>query len=704
MVGLTTPRHEKGSLLRNGCSRERGHLARMYNRGPSARCGQDARSRESAFHGRTFTAKRVPKRDLTGLVREASHSKMESFVMKSLIPRMMTAVSIVAFALAVGGCGGGSSSTKPVAPVPTPMTVSMTMVTEDGAGYMAPDAGEFTIAAGETMTRGSVTFTCAAGGEDCMVMVAADGTVASTGGMVTAMNSMAYQTSLDNTTRITAASALDASTTALMTLAGPATTEGSARMMAMKYSMMIGTLESDGDSMAAMMNARKVLEARTMLRAARMDAEIKKAAAMQVRTGLADDDPLAMLLDGAIMRADTQIEMAMMVLEETGEGSLKSHVEMVTGTDMDNMKTPADKGEEVAMAVATALGPTTTDGNTPDGAGLRVTHGTAPPGDDVEMANRYRMNDAMGMTFAAIVGEGNLMDMRVADTGGKTRVVKAMSVDGMKTMDLFGTVPDPIATADGTEIDADVGYKGIPGLLFCAGADCMVEGAGDAQTLTGSWYVAADNPMHYYMQPADDPETADVDESLMYKQDTMYAIWGHWLTVENNGEATVTTFARAGTSDGAPADPGNWDAADPADANLSGTTATYRGMAAGRSVHKTTDANNVLTDIESGRFEADVVLTAKFAATPMLGGTIDNFRPAQGSNPGAVDPSWSVTLTEMASTGGTVTDGVADASGQDGTWTATSYGESDMRPAGIYGGFNAHFTDGHVAGAYATRE
>ena len=69
-----------------------------------------------------------------------------------------------------------------------------------------------------------------------------------------------------------------------------------------------------------------------------------------------------------------------------------------------------------------------------------------------------------------------------------------------------------------------------------------------------------------------------------------------------------------------------------------------------------------------------------------------------------MDSSWTVTLTETASAGGTVAAGVADASGQDGTWEATSYGEAGMRPAGIYGGFNAHFTDGHVAGAYGTRK
>ena len=615
--------------------------------------------------------------------------------MKSLIPRMMTAVSTVTLALAVSGCGGGSSGDTPAAPV----TVSMAMVTEDGAGYTAPQAGEFMIAAGGTMTSGSVTFTCAAGGADCMVTVAADGTVTSTGGMVTAMNSEAYRAALDNAVKSAVASALDASTTALTTLAGPATMEGSARMMAMKYSMMIGTLATDGNSMAATTNAQKVVDARDRLEAARTDAETKKEEAEAARMGLAGDDPLAVLLDGAITRADAQIRMATMVLEETGAGSLNSHVEMVTGTDMAMPMDAADKGREVATAIAGALGPTAAD----DGAGLRVTHGMVLPGEDVAMANRYMTNDSMGMTFATIVGEGNLMDMRVARAGGGTRIVRATSVDGMRTMDLFSTVPGSIATADGTEIDTDVEYKGIPGLLFCAGADCMVEGAGDAQALTGSWYVAADSPMHYYMKRPDDPATPD-DESLTYGQDAMYAIWGHWLTVAADGEATVTTFARAGTSDGAPAHPGIWGAADPADANLSGTTATYRGMAAGRSVHRTTDINGVVTDIQSGNFMANVRLTAKFANNPMLGGAIDGFRAAPGSNPGAVDSSWTVTLTEKTPTGGIVADGVADASGQDGTWTATSYGKDGMRPAGIYGGFNAHFTDGHVAGAYATRE
>ena len=42
-----------------------------------------------------------------------------------------------------------------------------------------------------------MTFTCAGGGEDCAVTVAAGGTVTATGGTVTAMNSPAYQARLD---------------------------------------------------------------------------------------------------------------------------------------------------------------------------------------------------------------------------------------------------------------------------------------------------------------------------------------------------------------------------------------------------------------------------------------------------------------------------------------------------------------------------
>ena len=119
------------------------------------------------------------------------------------------------------------------------------------------------------------------------------------------------------------------------------------------------------------------------------------------------------------------------------------------------------------------------------------------------------------------------------------------------------------------------------------------------------------------------------------------------------------------------------------------------------SIHKTVDANNVITSIYSDGFTADVNLNATFhASAPLLGGTVDNF---QGN---AVDPDWEVTFVETAASGGTVTAGrTTTASGDAGAWTATSYGEeANARPTGIFGGFSAHFSDGHAAGAYATRK
>ena len=65
------------------------------------------------------------------------------------------------------------------------------------SGFMA-GAGTVQVAAGQSAVHGDVEFTCAAGGADCTVAVevGADGTVSatSTGGMVTAMNSDAYNT------------------------------------------------------------------------------------------------------------------------------------------------------------------------------------------------------------------------------------------------------------------------------------------------------------------------------------------------------------------------------------------------------------------------------------------------------------------------------------------------------------------------------
>ena len=171
----------------------------------------------------------------------------------------------------------------------------------------------------------------------------------------------------------------------------------------------------------------------------------------------------------------------------------------------------------------------------------------------------------------------------------------------------------------------------------------------------------------------------------------MFASFGHWLVPNGDQtEWTVHTFATATSAAGT-----TFTVAASEDLDDS---ATYSGTAAGMSVLKADNEAGDGQDIDSGRFTANVTLMAEFGASPMLSGTINGF---DGS---AVNPNWTVSLEEGAFADGTLADGATVTTGRDGEWSATSYGsDEDARPAGIFGGFNAHFSDGHAAGAYATR-
>ncbi len=107
-------------------------------------------------------------------------------------------------ALTVAACGGGGGSS--MAP-PTSNPVNLSTVTP---GYMALATGTIEIDAGMSTDHGDVAFTCAPNGDDCTVMVAADGTVSATGGMVTVTNSPAY------TMRLAADGQRTAATNAIM--------------------------------------------------------------------------------------------------------------------------------------------------------------------------------------------------------------------------------------------------------------------------------------------------------------------------------------------------------------------------------------------------------------------------------------------------------------------------------------------------------
>ena len=308
--------------------------------------------------------------------------------------------------------------------------------------------------------------------------------------------------------------------------------------------------------------------------------------------------------------------------------------------------------------------------------------------------NAVKMSDQLGHTWAQIVGADNLSPKPLGDARATVMVA---SIAGMTAINVHPTAltamggEDSGATyADGDETD-DAKYNGIDGTVYCLGTDCKVTTDGK---LAGSWYFTPTEASHYYRKVGMDTE---------YVRETTFAQFGYWLSTvgeDNEGAIVINTYAKGGAgTDTNTATTLAWGLNMAPAPTLTDKSATYSGDAVGMSLHKTTDVDGEITSIYSGAFTADVTLKAEFSAdAPMLGGTVDNF---QGN---AVDSTWSVILERTAVVTGAVAAGLTTATGRNGAWSATSYGTDTARPVGIFGGFNAHFSDGHAAGAYATRK
>ena len=474
----------------------------------------------------------------------------------------------------------------------------------------------------------------------------------------------------------------------------------------------LGTLKSAGDSMAEDTNAKAIMDANAAAKKAVVDAEAAKTAAVNAKTAAealdadtAHKASLLAFLNEAIKVADAQIKAATLSRDRD---DLEEAVDAVTGgEDADPQGTPASLAKAVAMAVGEALGGMSTD------AAIR-----GDIGDEVSdiplttVMNVVRMNDSQGKTWAGIVGD-KAMESRV---GASNAPVMIASIDGMSA--------DAVAVAiaektdgysngdDFTTADEDSGYNGIPGIAYCLSDTCTVTDG----KLEKGWYFTPEDATEFYVKQTNNPET-DVDESKLYEVDTLYAQFGHWLTMvahEADAGTMVVQVNRYATTGGNTTDLSYLPAPGKPD------SATYNGDAAGMSLHKTVDTDSVVTSIYSGAFEADAELILRFGdgIDLTLGGTIDNFRTmSDGVN---VDPLWTVELERRVFTGdgledgaaGSFTDGKTVATGRNGVWSATAYGPAPVnvagddvnpRPTGIFGGFNAHFSDGHAAGAYATR-
>ena len=434
-----------------------------------------------------------------------------------------------------------------------------------------------------------------------------------------------------------------------------------------------------GDSATATANARSVLDAKADADAAVVTAQ---GAVDSAEAALAPDadttDALTRALNAAIAVANAQLAAAQ---ASANAPALTTAVQAVTGIDEDNPMTPEDHGRMVAEDITAALEPTSDT----DGFRARGTHGNAAP-DATTFPDAVMMDDHQGATWAEIVGAPNIMSMRIAASGGSgTELVDATSLAGMAVASTFTDNAPTGPVADGmeyTNTGSGINYMGIPGRAFCVGSECNVDADNN---LIGGWYFTPDDVDQWYVG------TTDAANVTTYAAETLYAQFGHWLADDGSGNTVVNTYTLT---------TGNTGSLDLGTANFTDTTATYSGRATGMSSTWTTDEDSVVTSMASGAFTATVNLKATFDDTPILEGTIDNF-----AGP-AVDSAWSVALESKAldASNANFTDGVTTATGRDGVWTAQGYGVSAARPTGFFGGFNAHFSDGHAAGAYAARE
>ena len=467
---------------------------------------------------------------------------------------------------------------------------------------------------------------------------------------------------------------------------------------AIKYAGMLTTRAVDGESAMAVMNAEMVLNAETAANDAVEDADDALQDAMAAKTAAAalpeDDEGRASAIaaaEEAIKQATAQKKMAMDLVdlaEDAADGiqSLKGAVVAVKGSNRladGYPKMPAGHGEDVAANVMTALA----NAVDPDVA-------DAPKG-----AIMHDGADIGAMTWAMIVGEASVMDVRRFDADTISEV-KAMSVMGSMASGLAAaddtTLPEDsdavkagIQNDDGDMYDAK--YKGIDGTVFCAGTDCGRDADGN---LTGSWYFTPDLTTELFVSA----------EAGGYMIATMYARYGAWLTyadADATSASGVSRYAAIGHSgtNVATLDVGQEGTGDAA----KDVTARYTGKAAGISVHNKT----------SGRFTADVNLTAKFATQATLRGSVSSFR-------GDAVGNWTAILNEtnLDDTNANHIDGTTAGGGAPGAWTAQGYGPApvnhdgddgttpvvNQRPEGFFGTFNADFGDGMAVGGYATRK
>ena len=564
---------------------------------------------------------------------------------------LLAACSIVALSAVMYGCahdGGDDDRADTGMETPMPVAVDLSGIAADAM----VEAGTADIAAGMSADIGEITFSCAAGGDDCSVTVDANGNAMATGGTVTAANSAAYtlRKEEEETERLAAvAAATKEAKTKLdaITAEGAQTTDAGLGGAGVTF----GTADGNYDY---------------TIERDRMATTVKVTA--HGATDAADD-----VFEPSEMDVGYGNSMHTLTHDEDTDGNVVTEIAFIS-TDI---KTP--RAVDFAKWQNAA-------GATPQALDVMADDGAAPAGDEV--ADALDVGNGLNATDdaqAAILKLVMAAQFAAPGTGSSSVVHTFLPAVADADPDTPGAQPRAAAMVAGT-------YNGSMGTYICAGtANCTatVDDKGAVTAMTDGWVFV----------PAEDVKT--------YQPDYDYLSWGFWLKKTTDSEGVteyneVETFAMAtGMTDTA--------------GNVTGM-ASYSGGATGVYVHNVlSSGGGTVESRTAGHFTADASLMAYFGqpASPndnippsklnSVTGTINNFTLSGGE---AQD--WSVALQSTADinfAGTNDVTGTANGGGTAGTFAADFYGEAAMVPGAVTGEFNANFSNGSVAGAFgATKD
>ena len=287
------------------------------------------------------------------------------------------------------------------------------------------------------------------------------------------------------------------------------------------------------------------------------------------------------------------------------------------------------------------------------------------------------------------------------DTANSSKIMSAgFSATGAAVLTFDN---DDASTEEMDEAGEVVGaYNSAPGTYRCNGnSDCTVtlNDKGEVTAVSSGWVFTPDEGA---MSPVPDSD---------------YLHYGFWLkkTTDEDGVTTynaVQTFAGSSIQEFPQSDM----------RSVLGS-ATYEGGAAGVYARKVFDVTGVVDPEKSlgsataGAFTADIELTAKFGGDDVaandkysIAGSISNFVLS-----GEEENSWAVNLKADGFGTANQFTGTANGGGDEAVWNgtfhgaggdteATDDGTAKNQPTVVVGEFNAHFSNGHVAGAYGARK